>query len=207
MKKALYFLIALLAYLSPAKAQSTDTTLIVYMAEDTVLAGVFPYGGAYLVIPVFTDTNINNIVNNYSFTMFEWLNTYSIYPDMQHYYKIKCNNHMHLAEELTTNFPDLFLEYWFDFPAVTLNTAHIASSPLQAHVFPNPATTTLNFEFPPEENIDISITDVTGMLIAQQSFKNTAGAVFDVRPYISGMYFYQVKTIHHTYAGKVLIKH
>ena len=72
-------------------------------------------------------------------------------------------------------------------------------------VYPNPANTTVHFEFPFAEEMTIAIVDVTGKELSRQVVHNTSKAAFDVRQYAPGLYLYQAIAGNNRYVGKVIV--
>ncbi len=73
------------------------------------------------------------------------------------------------------------------------------------HVFPNPATMTLYFEFPIAAEVTVRLTDILGRVMDEQVVRNGSQTSFDVHGYAPGLYLYQVITNGKTQSGKVLI--
>ena len=73
-------------------------------------------------------------------------------------------------------------------------------------VYPNPASMTLNFEFPASGNVSIKLMDVTGRVLDEQVINTGTTAAFDVKGYAAGLYLYQVITAGNTQSGKFIVK-
>jgi hypothetical protein len=73
-------------------------------------------------------------------------------------------------------------------------------------VYPNPASMTLNFEFPASGNVTIKLMDVTGRVLDEQVINSGTMATFDVKGYAAGLYLYQVITAGNTQSGKFIVK-
>jgi hypothetical protein len=106
MKKLSYLLLLMLVSINGFT--QTDTTIYLHITYDTALTGLLQ--DSIYVKPVFTDTNVNNILNKYDFTTFKKAVPFSRFADMQHVFELKCNN-IYVAEELHVNFPNLFPYY------------------------------------------------------------------------------------------------
>ena len=72
-------------------------------------------------------------------------------------------------------------------------------------VYPNPANTTLYFQFPASGTVTIRLVDVSGQLMSEQVVNNVGTASINVNDYVPGIYLYQVITDTKTQSGKVLI--
>jgi hypothetical protein len=72
-------------------------------------------------------------------------------------------------------------------------------------VYPNPATSTVNFTFPLAAKTEIKLMDISGRVMATQTMLNTTAASFNVSSYAPGMYLYQVTTDGHKQYGKILV--
>ncbi len=79
-------------------------------------------------------------------------------------------------------------------------------APQGINVYPNPANTALNFEFPASGDVAIKITDVTGRLMDEQVVHDGTRTSFNVSGYTPGVYIYQVVTNGKVQAGKVVIR-
>lgn len=77
--------------------------------------------------------------------------------------------------------------------------------PKQVMIYPNPATSMLNFEFSNAETTTIKLLDITGRIIDERVINNLHQMSFDVSEYTPGLYLYQVITNGETQSGKVLI--
>ena len=73
-------------------------------------------------------------------------------------------------------------------------------------VYPNPATMTVNFQFPASDNVTIRLMDVTGQLLQQQVVQNNTSASFNVQGYAPGVYIYQVVTQGKVHTGKLVVE-
>jgi hypothetical protein len=73
-------------------------------------------------------------------------------------------------------------------------------------VYPNPASMTLNFEFPASGNVSIKLMDVTGRVLDERVITTGTMAAFDVKGYAAGLYLYQVITAGNTQSGKFIVK-
>jgi len=76
---------------------------------------------------------------------------------------------------------------------------------LEIKVYPNPANSSLYFEFPASDKATIKLLDISGRIIDQQVVYDNTTAVFDVSNYTPGIYLYQVITGSKTQSGKILI--
>jgi len=76
----------------------------------------------------------------------------------------------------------------------------------ELRVYPNPAYTILNFEFPASVNATIRLMDVTGRVLDEQQVANSASASFSVRNYTPGLYLYQFITSNTTRSGKFIVQ-
>ncbi len=69
--------------------------------------------------------------------------------------------------------------------------------------YPNPATNSLYFEFPTQEDIEIKIYDATGINIKSiTSYKNQSN--IDINNLLSGVYFYKATTKTNSFSGKFI---
>lgn len=74
-------------------------------------------------------------------------------------------------------------------------------------VFPNPASATVNFEFPSvAENGTIVLVDVSGHVVAEQTLKNQKTSNFDVRSLAPGVYIYKISVADITQSGTVIVE-
>ncbi len=73
-------------------------------------------------------------------------------------------------------------------------------------VYPNPASMTINFEFPVSGNVMIKLMDITGRTMDEQVVNNQTIATFNVKGYAAGLYLYQVITDGKTQSGKFIVK-
>ncbi len=73
-------------------------------------------------------------------------------------------------------------------------------------VYPNPANTTLNFEFPKGDEVNIKLMDITGRIMEQQVVHNDSHASIDVHSYSPGMYIYQVLSNGKIKSGKIVVQ-
>ena len=64
----------------------------------------------------------------------------------------------------------------------------------------------LNFQYSPQDNITIRITDVVGRKMDEQTLQNSTLASFNVASYTPGIYLYQVITNGKTQSGKVIVE-
>ena len=90
--------------------------------------------------------------------------------------------------------------------ARTTGTTYINAHGNNVKVFPNPATTTLNFEFPLAQSISVKLMDITGRLIAEQSLENATKTVFDTKDFTPGLYMYQITIDGKVQSGKVVVE-
>ena len=72
-------------------------------------------------------------------------------------------------------------------------------------VYPNPANTTVHFEFAHVPEMVIAIMDVTGKELERQTLHSTGHAAFDVRGYAPGLYIYQAIAGTTRFVGKVIV--
>ncbi len=73
-------------------------------------------------------------------------------------------------------------------------------------VYPNPASTVLNFQYSQQTSVTIKITDVTGRLMDKQVLQNSSAISFDVSMYAPGIYLYQFITDSGVQSGKVIME-
>ncbi len=87
------------------------------------------------------------------------------------------------------------------------NPTHTAVNTVQGiRVFPNPASMTLNFEYPPSDEVTIKLLDIVGRLLDEQTIYNNNAATFNVKGYTPGLYMYQYITNGKTQSGKFLVE-
>ena len=73
-------------------------------------------------------------------------------------------------------------------------------------VYPNPANTTVNFEFPLSGKTVIKLFNISGSLIEEQVVNNNTSAIFSVSNYAPGLYIYQVVSNEQTKSGKIIVE-
>ncbi len=76
----------------------------------------------------------------------------------------------------------------------------------EIRVYPNPANTTLNFEFPKGDEVNIKLMDITGRIMDQQVVHNDTHTSIDVHSYSPGMYIYQVLSNGKIKSGKIVVQ-
>jgi len=73
-------------------------------------------------------------------------------------------------------------------------------------VYPNPATTVLNFQYSLQDNVTIKLIDVAGRVMDEQTLQNSAATSFNVSRYAPGIYLYQLITDSGVTSGKVILE-
>ena len=73
-------------------------------------------------------------------------------------------------------------------------------------VYPNPTSSTINFEFPASGVVTIKLMDLTGRVLREQVISNHTTAAFDVKGYATGLYLYQVITDGKIHTGKFIVQ-
>ena len=66
------------------------------------------------------------------------------------------------------------------------------ASPVDISAYPNPANSTIYFQFPPSATTIIRMFDVSSRMLSEQVIKDNSTASFNVKDYSSGLYIYQV---------------
>ena len=86
------------------------------------------------------------------------------------------------------------------------NYGNNSGGALQVSVFPNPAETEVNFQFPLAVDATIMISNMTGQVMQEASITNANLSTVNIRGYKPGIYFYQItgKAINQT--GKITIE-
>jgi len=72
-------------------------------------------------------------------------------------------------------------------------------------VYPNPASNNINFEYPQQDNITITLSDISGRILAIQQSQNSTHTVFDLSMFTSGIFLYHVITPSYSQTGKFII--
>jgi|GEM_PF-3437033 len=72
-------------------------------------------------------------------------------------------------------------------------------------VYPNPANSVLNFDFPASRETVIRITDVAGRVVHRQTVKDAGHTTVNVKGYVPGIYTWHITTSAGTQTGKVVI--
>lgn len=72
-------------------------------------------------------------------------------------------------------------------------------------VYPNPAHTMVNFEFPATEKVSVKILDISGRLMSEQTLQDANHAAFSVDKFAPGMYIYQIITNSSIQSGKFIV--
>jgi hypothetical protein len=73
-------------------------------------------------------------------------------------------------------------------------------------IFPNPATTILNFSFPASSLTTIKMTDMAGRVIDTRALSNVTETTLNVAGYAPGIYLYQVVSGSVMKTGKVTVR-
>lgn len=72
-------------------------------------------------------------------------------------------------------------------------------------IYPNPAVMMLYFDLPATKDAEISLSDITGRIMAVKKVHNTAVTAFDIKGYSPGIYFYKIAIAGGVRSGKVII--
>ena len=73
-------------------------------------------------------------------------------------------------------------------------------------VYPNPATSVVNFQYAYQNNVTIKIIDITGRLMDEQTLQNSSTSSFNLTKYAPGIYLYQFRTDGEVQSGKVMVE-
>ncbi len=90
----------------------------------------------------------------------------------------------------------------------SVNVADLKPSNNNVVVFPSPATDNVNVRFSTEENVTMSITDITGRVMVSEKVASgsSVNKAFNVSNYAEGMYFLNVTGATSQYTEKFMVK-
>lgn len=97
--------------------------MLITIYDPTILISVSSGGTAGTVVPVFNDSSINALINDYTITTFEQAYPYSRYPYLQSVYRI-VSNAAGIGAALNTAFPEKFPYYELEYPSLLISSPY-----------------------------------------------------------------------------------